>query len=52
MTTTKSFLMTAICALVLVGGVAAQALDFGDFKGPNCLESLGTRGAVPCPPPK
>jgi hypothetical protein len=53
--TVKTFLVTAICGLVLFGAVAAQALGFGDFKGsgkPNCFESPDVRVIAPCPPPE
>jgi hypothetical protein len=55
MTTVKTFLVTAICGLVLFGAVTAQALGAGEFKGaggPDCLESPDVRVFRPCPPPR
>jgi hypothetical protein len=55
MTTVKTFQAMGVCGWVLLSAVAAQALNFGEFKGaggPICFESPESRVFTPCPPPK
>ena len=60
MTTVKTFLVTASCGLMLLGAVAAPALELSSVSvqgKPNCFASPEGRDipyavGVPCPPPR